>query len=427
MSKQVVEDGAAPDERGDVRAGDLPDVLSEVEEERMPLVRILAIAAAFVGVGAFGARTLISGVLDDGSDSEWSESALGADAELPERTWLQAFGDRQARSYLDANPEALEPVAEQSEPVDFEVFAGEAVASIAERLAALGIVRDAEATEALARLRGLDTRIQAGIHTVRADRSTADNLDALLVAAGDEVVVTLREGWRSEEIADALEAIGLVEREAFLALVTAGVTDVALAADRPVSATLEGYLFPDTYRFEPEAGAETVLARLVETFAARAPADFAATATALELSTYEAVTLASIIEREAAVAAERPRIARVFLNRLAEPPYLLNADPTLQYALGFQPETESWWKRPLLTVDLQIDSPYNSYTTPGLPPSPIANPGLASLEAVIEPEAGEWNYFVADEIACDGTHVFAVTYEEHLANVERYRTGECGQ
>jgi UPF0755 protein len=94
--------------------------------------------------------------------------------------------------------------------------------------------------------------------------------------------------------------------------------------------------------------------------------------------------------------------------------------------MGFQPDQGSWWKRPLLTVDLQIDSPYNSYKIGGLPPGPIASPGLASLRAVLDPADGPWQYFVANDQACDGSHVFAETYDEHLKNVATYQTGDCG-
>ena len=396
-------------------------------QSRRAVLVIMAAAVVLVILGAFGARALLGSVLGSGAPgSPEVDSPLADPADRPERSLLQAFGDRQARSFLSANPELLAPISDSVDPVEFEVFSGESVSSIAERLAGLGLVRDARAVEALARLGGLDTLIQAGSHTVRPDMPTEDVLNALLIATGDEVVITLREGLRAEEIADSLESVGLAGREDFIERVTVGETLVPIVADRPEGSSLEGYLFPDTYRFEPEAGAQVVLQTLLETFAARVPSDFTEAASAQNLSVYEAVTLASIVEREAVLASERPRIARVFLNRLDEAPFFLNADPTIQYAMGFQVETESWWKRPLLTVDLQIDSPYNSYLTPGLPPSPIASPGLSSLEAVIEPEDGDWQYFVADDIACDGTHVFANTYEEHLANVDRYRTGECG-
>ncbi len=131
------------------------------------------------------------------------------------------------------------------------------------------------------------------------------------------------------------------------------------------------------------------------------------------LSIYEAVTLASIIEREAVVAEERPRIAGVFLNRL-EQGMKLETDPTVQYALGLQADG-GWWKTDLTSQDLQFDSPFNTYLHPGLPPGPIANPGLSSLEAVAEPIDTDELYFRA---LCDGSgrHAFARTFEEHLQN-----------
>jgi UPF0755 protein len=136
---------------------------------------------------------------------------------------------------------------------------------------------------------------------------------------------------------------------------------------------------------------------------------------------HEAVTLAAIVEREAVVATERPIIAGVFYNRLAQG-IKLEADPTVQYPLGYQPDSDSWWKSPLFLVDLEMDSPYNTYRYGGLPPGPIANPSLSSLEAVAFPAATEFIFFVADcEAAVPGSHAFSITYEEHLANVQRCR------
>ena len=137
------------------------------------------------------------------------------------------------------------------------------------------------------------------------------------------------------------------------------------------------------------------------------------------LALREAVTLASIVEREAVVAAERPIIAGIFYNRLAQE-MLLQADPTVQYPLGYQPETGSWWKSPLSLADLEMQSPYNTYVFTGLPPGPIANPGLASLEAVATPALVDYIFFVADcNAATPGAHLFSVTYEEHVANVQK--------
>jgi UPF0755 protein len=132
------------------------------------------------------------------------------------------------------------------------------------------------------------------------------------------------------------------------------------------------------------------------------------------LSIYEAVTLASIVEKEAVVDEEKPMIASVFLNRLAAG-MRLETDPTVQYALGFQEAADTWWKVPLTLDDLAIDSPYNTYIISGLPPTPISNPGIDSLRAVGFPAETPYFYFRA---ACDGSgrHLFAITFEEHLNN-----------
>jgi UPF0755 protein len=139
------------------------------------------------------------------------------------------------------------------------------------------------------------------------------------------------------------------------------------------------------------------------------------------LSLREGVTLASIVQREAVLAEERPLIAGVFLNRLNQG-QLLQADPTVQYALGRQPDGV-WWKNPLSLDDLQFDSPYNTYLYAGLPPGPIASPGLAALQSVAFPELSDYFYFVVDceDTAVPGSHKFSVTFEEHLANVEQCR------
>jgi UPF0755 protein len=136
-----------------------------------------------------------------------------------------------------------------------------------------------------------------------------------------------------------------------------------------------------------------------------------------ELSLHEAVTLASIVEREAVLEEERPIIARVFINRLVQG-MRLQADPTTQYALGYQASNNSWWKSGLTLADLQYQSPYNTYFVEGLPPGPIANPGLSSLQAVAEPATANYIFFVAD---CapeqNGRHLFSETFAEHEAYV----------
>jgi UPF0755 protein len=329
---------------------------------------------------------------------------------------------------LEQRADQLLAVGDDPSLVEFEILAGERLADAALRLEAEGLIRDAESFRLLARVRGLDTQVQAGRHELSRDMDAEAVLQALLVAPGEARTLQIPEGLRLEEIAALVGRSGIVSREDFLA--AAGTLDRSrwpVLADLPEAASLEGYLFPDTYELPLDVDAAGLLTLLLDTFEARLRPEMRQAAAAEGLNLHQLVTLASIVEREAVLSEERARIARVYLNRLAEPPYILNADPTIQYALGYQPEADSWWKRPLYLEDLEIDSPYNSYRLGGLPPGPIANPGLASLEGVTSPEAGPWQYFVANEIACDGSHVFAISLEEHNANVATYRREDCGR
>jgi UPF0755 protein len=185
----------------------------------------------------------------------------------------------------------------------------------------------------------------------------------------------------------------------------------------PEGTTLEGYLFPDTYRVPTEADAGYLVDLILQNFSEQVTLEMRQGFSAQGLSLHEAVTLASIVEREAVVAEERPIIARVFLNRL-EQNIPLQADPTIQYAVGYQADVDSWWKHGLTVTDLQMNSPYNTYIIEGLPPGPIANPGLAALQAVAAPATTDDIFFVADcAPGQNGRHLFSLTYEEHLANV----------
>ena len=173
-------------------------------------------------------------------------------------------------------------------------------------------------------------------------------------------------------------------------------------------------------KLRPDPVPREVVERLLTTFEERFGADLRAAAQAQRLSVHQAVTLASIVEREAQVPDERPLIAAVFHNRLrAGMP--LQADPTVQYALAADPASvakHGWWKRDLTVDDLTIKSPYSTYANPGLPPGPIASPGLAALRAVAHPAPVKHLYFVAKG---DGSHAFADTLDEHNRNVQKYQ------
>jgi UPF0755 protein len=173
-------------------------------------------------------------------------------------------------------------------------------------------------------------------------------------------------------------------------------------------------LYPDRYRLARDITPESLVNLLTENFQMKLSPDLTAGFERQGLSLHQAVTLASIVQREAVVADEMATIASVFLNRLAAG-MNLDADPTVQYAIGYNPRQGTWWTNPLSTDDLKTDSPYNTYLYPGLPPGPISNPGLDALRAVAYPEQTDYYYFRA---ACDGSgrHSFARTYEEHVGN-----------
>ncbi|NOZ06434.1 MAG: endolytic transglycosylase MltG [Chloroflexi bacterium] len=305
-------------------------------------------------------------------------------------------------------------------PVTFVVESGETPASIAKRLEEAGLISDAGLFVRLVSYMGVGNKIQAGIYQLRATMTMPEVATALQHGRQKEITVTIPEGLRAEEIAALLAKKDLVDANAFMGLVRSGKAAYPALADRPGGTTLEGYLFPDTYRVAAgNTDAQSMIDLLVGTFDQRFDAEMRKQAATRGLSVYQTVILASIVEREAVVAQERPLIAGVFLNRLKDGT-VLNADPTVQYALGYQANENGWWKRPLLFEDLKINSPYNTYINPGLPPGPICNPGLASLKAVLSAPDTDYYYFVARG---DGTHVFARTLEEHRANVQKYQGG----
>jgi UPF0755 protein len=237
------------------------------------------------------------------------------------------------------------------------------------------------------------------------------------------VRVTFPEGTRVEEMAEVAEEAGFGPAEGFLAAVDAAALPAGLAAALPEGAGLQGYLFPDTYILPLGSTAADLVALMIETLDRRFSADLRAALANRGLNTHQALTLASIVEREAVLAEERPLIAAVFLNRLANGD-LLGADPTVQFAVALDPANVArygWWKKELTLADLALQSPYNTRALPGIPPGPIANAGLASLEAVARPAESDFYYFVADAKKGDGSHVFAVTFEEHEANIARVR------
>lgn len=260
---------------------------------------------------------------------------------------------------------------------------------------------------------GQDTSIQAGSHRIGAAMSMMEIAREMQDATPADVTFVVLAGWRMEEISAALPTSGLsftADEFIHAASVPRRAYDFLSSAT-----TNEGFLFPDSYVVAREITPDEFVDLLIRNFAGHLSPELRAGFSAENLWVYDAVILASIVEREAIQMDEAPLIASVYLNRLRGG-MQLEADPTVQYAMGFNASQQTWWTSPLSLADLKFPSPYNTYLVAGLPPSPIANPGQAALDAIASPVQSPYYFFSA---RCDGSgyHNFASTFEEHLANL----------
>lgn len=294
-----------------------------------------------------------------------------------------------------------------------DIPAGSGAAAIAQRLRAAGVVRSAWAFRLAAAASGQARRLQAGEYAFP-PRSDLFRVVRRLVQ-GDTLrhAFTVPEGFTARQIAEKLGAAGLADAEAFLA----AVRDPAVAKRLGLTAPgLEGFLFPDTYLFPKGLTLEQIAGHMVGRFRQVTGPELAAAARAEGLDELQWVTLASIIEREVKVDAERPKAASVFYNRLRQN-RRLESCATVLYSQG---RTSG----ELTTADLWTASPYNTYRHRGLPPGPICNPGLPSLQAAAHPARTEYLFFVVRE---DGEHVFSTDFEAHKrAKWAQRRTRESG-
>ncbi|MCP5058270.1 MAG: endolytic transglycosylase MltG [bacterium] len=305
---------------------------------------------------------------------------------------------------------ALTAPKQNAQPVVFEVPEGATLGRVARSLKQAGLVRRAWAFEGLARWQKQGASLRAGEYELSATQSPAEILDRLARGQVRTHPFSFPEGLTATEIATRFEEAGLADAEEILALVH----DSSLAKELRVDGDdLEGYLFPETYRWARGVGARAMIEDLVEQFRL-AWAPLAETAQTRGLSMHEVVVLASIVEKETGAPEERPRIAAVFLNRL-ERGMRLETDPSVIYGI---PDFDGNLRRIHLEDTSNV---YNTYKIPGLPPGPIANPGAAALRAVVEPNEDEEALFFVSKN--DGTHHFSRTYAEHARAVDRYQRG----
>ncbi len=306
------------------------------------------------------------------------------------------------------------PVDPGGKPVVVNIETGESVPAIARQLQDAGLISNPGIFRDYLQYAGLDTTLKAGEYKLSPSMTPIEIAQAIQSPISADVTLTILPGWRSEEIANALPTSGfdITAEEFFTAVHTppTGYSFSGCLGDH----SLEGYLSPASYTLPRGSTLAELLQKILANFETQLTPELLNGIAAQGLDVCQAVTLASIVQREAMVEDEMPLIASVFYNRLKNDS-VLASDPTVQYALGYNQEQGTWWTNPLSKQDLQVDSPYNTYIYAGLPPGPISNPGLAALKAVAFPAQTPYYYFRA---ACDGSgrHVFSETFEEHVAN-----------
>lgn len=315
---------------------------------------------------------------------------------------------------LGSESSLLTPLDPRGQPRDFTVSLGESVNSIAFRLEEEHFIDNAAAFRTYLVYAGIDTAVRAGKYQLSPSMTAVQIARKLQNAVPEEVEFHILPGWRAEEIANSLPTSGLsVGPDEFLQIVNTPPADL-VPQGFPQVDTLEGFLMPGEYTIKRGINPHDLVKLFVDRFDQKVTAEIRDGFAKQGLALDQGVTLASVVQREAVVVDEQPIIASVFYNRLADG-MKLESDPTVQYAIGYDGNKQTWWKNPLSTEDLQIDSRYNTYRYAGLPPGPISNPGIEALRAVAYPAQTQYFYFRA---LCDGSgrHAFSVTYDEHLKN-----------
>jgi UPF0755 protein len=301
--------------------------------------------------------------------------------------------------------------------VNFHVGAGDTVTTVANRLQRKGLIDNTLLFRLDARLENLAGALKVGDYQLRPNMSIDGMIAALRVPHTTYLTVVIPEGLRMEQIARRLQAQG-INGQTFLQEArhpNLKFLNASILYDKPAGVGLEGYLFPNTYKVPLGYTGPEFARYMVQQLSVEFTPQMRATARAHGLSVFQALTLASIVEREAEVARERPIIAGVYYNRLRDK-IELGADPTIQYVDG---SPGNWW--PVLQQEARLihpNSPYNTYTHLGLPPTPISNPGLSSIEAAVSPARTPYLYFVAKG---NGQHAFATTLAQQTANIAKYQ------
>lgn len=388
------------------------------------LIRFL-LKTAFLLVGVFAVVWIFATLFGQTPSSQTADIAIGRGPGWA--GWFTLDADKRAliAALRQRAAEINAPVSTDTGLVAFTVSDGETAVAVAQKLKSMGLISDADLFVRLLQYNNVDTQLQTGGYQLRRNMSMRQVGQALFTGRSARQIITIYPGWRLEEVAQGLHINGVMDANRFYRVAARGNgISHPLLADKPANQSYEGYLFPGTYYLLDDPTPEELIALMLDNMARQLPPNAVELAAQQGLTFYQALTLASIVEREAALDAERPLIASVYLNRLrrdGDNAYL-QADPTVQYAMGYQKEANQWWKSPVsLDEYSQVDNPYNTYLYPGLPPGPIANPRLASIMAVLQPAQTDYYFFVCRNPNCaKGEHIFAETYQQHLQNVAAY-------
>jgi len=310
--------------------------------------------------------------------------------------------------YIGQESRPMKPGSEES--VTVAIPSGTGTEGIAQILEENGLIDNTKVFKLLSRSKGFDGKFKAGQYSLSPGMSMEEIMEILVAGRADTVRFTIPEGYDIRRTTEKLAEEGLVNAEKFAEEIESGQFDYDFLADAPTGPNrLEGFLFPETYEIFANANEHDIIDKMLYQFSKIFTEEYYERAEALGMSVREVVTLASVIEREARVPEDRPVIASVFYNRL-KIGMPLQSCATVQYILGEQ--------KPVLSIkDTQIESPYNTYLHPGLPPGPIASPGADSIKAALYPADTNYLYFLAKG---DGSHAFSSTYEQFLRDKAKY-------
>lgn len=315
----------------------------------------------------------------------------------------------------------ISPPSSDSTQSTFTIQKGEALTNVAMDLEKQGFIRSALAFRVIVQISGYQNQIQAGTFHLAKNLSLKEVAYSLTRGTTDRHI-TILEGWRIEEIAEYLDAQKIIKKQTFLdAAADYDASKYSFIPSYPSSdldqpyRRLEGYLFPDTYELPVDVTASQIITKMLDNFAVRLPQDQRSPSTKLTFA--QTIILASIVEREAKTDADRATVAGILLKRFLTPGWRLEADDTIQFALGYDSADATWWKRVLTAKDLQINSPYNTKIADALPPTPIDSPSLSSIKATLNPTNTNYWFYIT---GTDGTMHYAKTLDQQNLNIAKY-------